>query len=319
VGNIDPDADEYINAKAMKGKIDHSSAGAQLIWQTLSNKGQIESIVAQVLALCIASHHSGLIDNLTSNKKSLGENSFSKRLAKNDDKTHLQEAMEKMDLSIRQRYKSLIKDPKLISHFQEVITSILKKQSQYPVLAQFHSGLVVRFLFSCLIDADRQDSADFESPDSAKQRQNSSYKDFSLLLKRLENRLSGFTIDSDVNNIRHQISNECLQAAEREQGIFTLSVPTGGGKTLASLRFALRHAEKHKLDRIIYIVPFTSIIDQNAQDARKTLDDSKGDIVLEHHSNLASDKQTYRNKILSENWDAPIIYTTSVQFLETLF
>ncbi len=326
VGNIDPDADEYTNAKAMKGKIDHSSAGAQLIWQTLSNKGQIENIVAQVLALCIASHHSGLIDNLTSNKKSTGEDSFSKRMAKSDDKTHLQEATEKMDLSIEQRYKRLIEDPKLIRYFQKVMANIIKEQHQFPVLAQFHSGLVVRFLFSSLIDADRQDSADFENPDDAKQRQNNNYKDFSQLFKRLENRLSSFKIDSSVNKIRNQISNECLQAAERKQGIFTLSVPTGGGKTLASLRFALRHAEKYKLDRIIYIVPFTSIIDQNAQDTRETLEDEDGTIVLEHHSNISfedkegvSEKHIYRNKILSENWDAPIVYTTSVQFLEALF
>ncbi len=326
VGNIDPDADEYTNAKAMKGKIDHSSAGAQLIWQTLSNKGAIEGIVAQVLALCIASHHSGLIDNLTANKKSTGEDRFSKRMAKSDDKTHFQEAIEKMDLSIEQRYKRLIEDPKLISHFQKVMANIIKEQNQFPILLQFHSGLVVRFLFSCLIDADRQDSADFENPDDAKQRQNNRYKGFSQLFKRLENRLSSFKIDSSVNKIRNQISNECLQAAEREQGIFTLSVPTGGGKTLASLRFALRHAEKYNLDRIIYIVPFTSIIDQNAQDARETLEDKDGTIVLEHHSNITfedkdgvSEKHIYRNKILSENWDAPIVYTTSVQFLEALF
>ncbi len=319
VGNINPDADEYTDSKAMKGKIDHSSAGAQLIWQTLANKGQVENIVAQVLALCIASHHSGLIDNITSNKKSTGEDSFSKRMAKEDDKTHLKEALANMEKNIESRYLKLIESPELINNFQNALTNIVKKLDNNLALFQFHSGLLIRFLFSCLIDADRQDSADFESPETAKQRQNNSYITFSQLLERLESRLSSFKIDSDVNKIRHQISNECLTAAERQQGIFTLSVPTGGGKTLASLRFALRHAEKYKLDRIIYIVPFTSIIDQNAQDARKTLGDTHGDIVLEHHSNLAPENQTYYNKILSENWDAPIVYTTSVQFLETLF
>lgn len=319
VGNIDPDADEYTNAKAMKGKIDHSSAGAQLVWQILSKRGQVEHCVAQVLALCIASHHSGLIDNLTSNKKSTGEDSFSKRMVKKDDKTYLQEALTNIDESIEKHYLELINNPLLISSFQDVLTTIGKSQSINSSLFHFHSGLLIRFLFSCLIDADRQDSADFESPETAKQRQNNQYKSFSQLRERLEHRLSGFKIDSEVNKIRHQISCECLQAAERDQGIFTLSVPTGGGKTLASLRFALRHAEKHKLDRVIYIVPFTSIIDQNAQDARKTLEDSDGDIVLEHHSNLTPENQTYYNKILSENWDAPVIYTTLVQFLESLF
>lgn len=319
IGKVNPDVDDYIDAKAMKGKVDHSTAGAQLIWQTLSTKGQIERVVAQVLSLCIASHHSGLIDNLTANNKSLGNDTFSKRMQKADKKTHLLEVTSKMDASIEERYKQLINDSKLISHFQQVVKNIIEKQKQYPHLIAFHAGMLIRFLFSCLIDADRQDSADFENPSVAKQRQNNVYEMFSILRNRLENRIAGFTINSNINKVRHQISNECLQAAERKQGIFTLSVPTGGGKTLASLRFALRHAEKYKLDRIIYIVPFTSIIDQNAQDARKTLLDDTGDIVLEHHSNLSPDKQTYRNKILSENWDAPIIYTTSVQFLETLF
>ena len=320
-GNIDPDADEYLDAKAMKGKVDHSSAGAQLIWQTLSSKGEVEKLIAQVLALCIASHHSGLIDNISCNKKSLGKDVFSKRMAKCDDKTHLQEVIKKMDTKVKAQYQALIADSALISSFKKAIQKIAEKYNSRE-LFQMQAGLLTRFLFSCLIDADRLNSADFEYPEDAKKRQNNNYTDFSQLLTRLEKRLSGFTTPSDVNTIRQQISNECLQAAERKQGIFTLSVPTGGGKTLASLRFALRHAEKYQLDRIIYIVPFTSIIDQNAQDARKTLLDTDGNIVLEHHSNLIQEKeneQHYLNKILSENWDAPIIYTTSVQFLETFF
>ena len=105
-------------------------------------------------------------------------------------------------------------------------------------------------------------------------------------------------------------------------GVFTLTVPTGGGKTLASLRFALHHANKHKLDRLIFIIPYTSIIDQNARVVRDILEVEKNDqgkFVLEHHSNLLPELQNWKTKILSENWDAPIIYTTSVQFLETLF
>jgi len=105
-------------------------------------------------------------------------------------------------------------------------------------------------------------------------------------------------------------------------GVFTLTVPTGGGKTLASLRFALHHANKHKLDRLIFIIPYTSIIDQNARVVRDILEVDKrdqGKFVLEHHSNLLPELQNWKTKILSENWDAPIIYTTSVQFLETLF
>ena len=99
-------------------------------------------------------------------------------------------------------------------------------------------------------------------------------------------------------------------------------MPTGGGKTLAGLRFALHHAEQRGLDRIVNVIPFTSIIDQNAAVVRNILEVSAGDrgrIVLEHHSNLTPEQQTWREKILSENWDAPVVYTTMVQFLEALF
>ena len=126
-----------------------------------------------------------------------------------------------------------------------------------------------------------------------------------------------------MDEIRCSISNACLQAAERPKGIYTLTVPTGGGKTLASLRFALNHALKHsppdrdgQIERIIYVIPYTTIIDQNAAEIRSILGD---DNVLEHHSNLVPDKDTWRNRVLSENWDALVVFTTSVQFLNALF
>jgi CRISPR-associated endonuclease/helicase Cas3 len=113
-----------------------------------------------------------------------------------------------------------------------------------------------------------------------------------------------------------------LNAAGRPKGIYTLSVPTGGGKTLASLRFALHHAHKYRMARVIYVVPFTTIIDQNAQIVRGVLETKEvpaGSVVLEHHSNLTPGKQDYRHKLLAENWDAPVVFTTSVQFLDALF
>ena len=104
--------------------------------------------------------------------------------------------------------------------------------------------------------------------------------------------------------------------AGEDQGIFSLSVPTGGGKTLSSLAFALEHAIKHKLDRIIYVIPYTSIIEQNADVFRNAVGD---DQVVEHHSNLEENDSTPKSRLACENWDAPIIVTTSVQFFESLF
>ncbi|MES2219564.1 MAG: CRISPR-associated helicase Cas3' [Acidobacteriota bacterium] len=125
-----------------------------------------------------------------------------------------------------------------------------------------------------------------------------------------------------MNSLRRQVSTHCLEGAERPKGIYTLTVPTGGGKTLASLRFALHHAQHHGMERVIYVSPYISIVDQNAQIVRKVLEPEEcafASIVLEHHSNLTPDKESWRGGVLAENWDAPVVFTTAVQILETLF
>lgn len=322
-GMIDPDADDYVDAKGKKGKVDHSTAGAQAIWDELSKQGQSQSITAQILALCIASHHSGLIDCIEATPKATVWDKFSGRMKKPEDRAHLQEALSKMDEDIRQRFRVLIESATLHTSVINTLVDINKKNQGSALTVSFKQGLLIRLLFSCLIDADRVDTADFESPVAARKRLNGRYTAFSTLIDRLETKLASFKADTDVNKIRKQISDHCLQRAGSKPGIFTLSVPTGGGKTLASLRFALNHAQTHELERIIYIIPFTSIIDQNAEETRKILEPQgcgdEGNIVLEHHSNLTPEEQTWKTKILSENWDAPVVYTTMVQFLETLF
>ncbi len=171
-------------------------------------------------------------------------------------------------------------------------------------------------LFSCLIDADRVDSADFEKPVAARFRQHNNYAPWSDLIDRLENRLTLFSSEGSVNVLRRQVSTHCLEAAGRPKGIYTLTVPTGGGKTLASLRFALHHAKVHEMERVIYVSPYISIVDQNAQIVRDVLEPKECDfasIVLEHHSNLTPDKESWRGGVLAENWDAPVVFTTAVQ------
>ncbi len=211
----------------------------------------------------------------------------------------------------------------LISTVRKLIAEICRRNESETVI-HFKVGLLVRYLFSCLIDADRIDTADFGHPVVAKQRLRGRYEDWTVLQERLERKLADFSGGGHVDELRRQVSDHCLGAAERDRGIFSLTVPTGGGKTLASLRFAVSHAARHKMDRIIFVIPFTSIIDQNAEEIRKILEDERdgaipGSIVLEHQSNLIPERQTWRNKTLSENWDAPIVFTTSVQLLETLF
>lgn len=321
-GLINQDEDEYVDSQGLKGKIDHSTAGSQYIWNFAKGKSSKEQIAAQLLALCIASHHSGLIDCLTID----GENVFNRRMAKADNKTHLAEALSKAEPEIVEKVKMFLDDPECFGGLLQKLKEIaIQEKSEKSIKTQFQAGLMIRMLYSCLIDADRLDTATFENPKDAKKRQNGKYISWDLLINRLEDKYIEFERNPNktkVDNLRKLISDACFDRSSDNTGVFTLTVPTGGGKTLASLRFALHHAQKHKLDRIIYVIPFTSIIDQNAQVVRNILEIEKnevGRIVLEHHSNLMPDIQNWKNKILTENWDAPIIYTTSVQLLETLF
>lgn len=319
-GLINQDEDEYVDSQGLKGKIDHSTAGAQYIWNFTKGKSIQEQIATQLLALCVASHHSGLIDCLTID----GENDFNRRMAKADNKTHLEETLKKSETEIIGKIINLMNDPECFGGVLQSLKKIAQSEKN-ETLIRFQSGLMIRMLFSCLIDADRLDTSNFENPKYVINRHNGDYISWELLIERLEKKLKKFDAKPEknkVDNLRKIISDECFKRSSDKTGVFTLTVPTGGGKTLASLRFALHHANNHNLDRIIFVIPFTSIIDQNAQVVRDILETEtkeEGQIVLEHHSNLLPEIQNWKSKILTENWDAPVIYTTSVQLLETMF
>lgn len=327
VGVINPDEDEYVDARGLKGKVDHSTAGAQFVWQKLSESGDQGRLAGQMLALCIASHHSGLIDCLSSGVTGVGEDVFTRRMDKPEGRAHLREVASKMDAAIADRVRALVGQPSLVDGIQQAIRQIAgnaKDPTQSSSSKFFKLGLLVRFLFSCLIDADRIDTANFESRRAKRTRPSGRYEGWDVLVERLEKHMRQFKNESPVDPLRRRISEQCRSRATDKQGVFTLTVPTGGGKTLASLRFALHHAEKHKLDRVIYVVPYTTIIDQNAKVVRDILESAvegvaQSSVVLEHHSNLTPEQQGWREKMLSENWDAPVVFTTSVQLLESLF
>lgn len=178
----------------------------------------------------------------------------------------------------------------------------------------------VRMLFSCLVDADFLDTEQFRTG----QTREPAKLDASLLLDRLQTHRNKFDASSELNQLRNGVFEDCLAKASEPPGFFTLTVPTGGGKTLSGMAFALEHARLHGMRRVIVVIPYLSIIEQNAAQYRKVLDSEEDGIVIEHHSAIAAgDDEEKRarspEEIAAENWDAPIIVTTSVQFIESLF
>ena len=302
--------------KSLRGTVDHSSAGAQTIWRAFDLRSGKERLIGQMLALCIASHHSpsGLIDCIAPD----GEDNFSRRMDSDDAKTHYTEVHENVEEPIIKRAVDIF--PLLTKNIEDFIARICRIDKDAATV-QFKIGFLTRFLFGCLIDADRSDTADSFNSGTAYRRQHGVYVEWPVLIGLLENHLASFRPDTPMNQIRAEISDHCLGAANRAKGIFTLTAQTGGGKTLGALRFALHHAQKWNMNRIIYVSPYTSIIDQNAQAVRDILEKNRifSSVVLEHHCNLTPDERTWKSQILSENWDSPVVFTTFVQLLEAMF
>ena len=187
-------------------------------------------------------------------------------------------------------------------------------------------AFMLRYLFSSLVDSDFLATEAFMQPNRKSLRQPWPADIIEQMLTTLETHLTTkfakFT-PSNVNQARETVRLDCEKAASHPPGFFSLTVPTGGGKTLSSLLFALRHAQKHGLRRIIFVIPFTSIITQNAdvfRDAFALLSKALGrEIVLEHHSKFDPAKETEANRLTAENWDSPLIVTTNVRFFESLY
>jgi len=263
-------------------RVNHSSAGAALAEQ------RFNIATGLVLAYLAAGHHAGLPDWYSN---STGNAALTVRLEEGRD--HLA-SIDVFSGIIARELLALDKPP-----------SFVKSEN-------FH--LWVRMLFSCLVDADFLDTEAFMQSEQAVIR--SQFLSLDVLKQRLDQRLATFKTNPPINDVRHEILCACRSAALHPPGMFSLTVPTGGGKTLSSLAFALEHALHHGKRRIIYVIPYTSIIEQTAAVFAGIFG---ADNVVEHHSNLDPDHETQRSRLAAENWDAPIIVTTNVQFFESLF
>ncbi len=183
-------------------------------------------------------------------------------------------------------------------------------------------ALWVRLVFSAPVDADFLDTEAYMDLGKAKRR--AMTFDIAQLREACAAHLDSLTRlapDTLVNRIRANVLGQCRSKASLEPGLFSLCVPTGGGKTLSSLAFALDHAQKYRKRRVIYAIPYTSIIEQTADVFRSVFASLGDDVIVEHHSNAESEpnQETSRSRLASENWDSPIVVTTNVQLFESLF
>lgn len=181
-------------------------------------------------------------------------------------------------------------------------------------------SFIIRMLYSCLVDADYLDTESFMRYGAVSR---SGYDDLGTLLIKLKKHIDPWLKpNNELNKLRCNVLKACIEEGQHERGLFSLTVPTGGGKTVSSLAFALEHAIKNGLDRLIYVIPYTSIIEQTADVFRKILGENN---VVEHHSGAAievpegADSLKQFHALATENWDAPIIVTTAVRFFESIY
>jgi CRISPR-associated endonuclease/helicase Cas3 len=305
--------------KDSPSKVDHSSAGAQWILSILCSRAEqigdgeikrIAKLIARMISHCVVGHHSGLLNGI-----SVGEGtSLEHRLTKTVEpylNNITPEISKKTDFLV-----NLLLSEQSLNYICRWIDSDGNISGRDAYSLQF----AIRMLFSALVDADRLDSEQAGNPDQWKTRISTKKDTFPVLLKKLEDHIETLPSNGTVNKVRKEVSEQCKHAASNKPGFFDLTVPTGGGKTFASLRFALHHAIKYGMQRVLYVMPYTTIIDQNADEFRKVLDPDNGSYnVLEHHSNMEPKEETPESDLLADNWESPIIVTTSVQFFESFY
>jgi len=276
-------------------RVDHATAGAKIAIKKWGHFGK-------VMAYIIAGHHVGLANGIDSEK----------------DRSTLDD-----------RLKKTI--PELDKIWGEEIA--LPDQLSFPSFKPtgFQTAFLIRMLFSCLVDADFIDTEKFYQELEGNQKKRGNHPPLKKLQQTLNSHLEDLRNNvvsnstGTVNELRQEVLDYSRKQALLPPGLFSLTVPTGGGKTLTSMAFALDHAIEHQLRRVIYVIPFTSIIEQNAKVFRDVFKELGDDIVIEHHSAFDDekfkDKQETKDKLrlAMENWDAPVVVTTAVQFFESLF
>ncbi len=302
--------DEEAQNETAKGRPNHSTAGAVLSFDKIKKYD-----IARILAYIIGGHHAGLPDWYPDYAGGDLQNRLFKNNTLNIDELNIIKSIDEAAEFIKERLP--ISPPLGIPN---------------PMKHAEHLHLWIRMLFSCLVDADYLDTEKFMKPEQAEFRGNyPQIKELKLYFDKFIKKKQRGSSSQPINLKRNEILEACREKASLESGFFSLNVPTGGGKTLSSMAFALGHALHYGKKRIIMAIPYTSIIEQTAKvykygtdndDEIKNLSPEDWlfgeDAVLEHHSNIDPADETNASKLATENWDAPIIVTTNVQLFESL-
>lgn len=311
------------------GSVDHSSAGGLLLFERYyqsTSSVNISKILIESVSNAIFSHHDQLKDMLQRGEDSPFWNRRHKKIDEGDYERAKErffteimtcEELDEYVLRAEQEYQKLVKKAE---HLQMKYNSVNR-------IYWLHT-LLTKYIFSTLLEADRTNSRMFENDEEDINQDID--QDNQLLFRehqsKLENYISKFKKDTKINELRAAMSQNCFDFATNAPGIYTLSIPTGGGKTLAGMRFALRHALKYEKKRIFYFAPFTTVIEQNVDAVEKAIGKNQ---ILEHHSNVIQDatikdingekEDIEEIKLLKETWQAPVIFSTLVQFLNVFY
>lgn len=297
-----------------RGSVIHTFAGVRYLLEQFHSSGgklQTSDICAELLAVSIGSHH-GLIDLWDERH----QNGFAHRLARQPEYDRHAIADFHVQCAEPDEIQRLFcaADSEIIHFYQNKLAPYQRNNKE----AFFALGMLARLLTSAVVDADRTDTRRFMQNAAYPKR---SWPQWDACVAQINAYVAALPNDAPIQAARRSFSDHCAMAAERETGLYRLDLPTGGGKTLAALRFAAIHAKKRGLRRIIYTAPLLSIIEQNAQVIRQAIDGTA--TVLEHHSNLLRDEfgaeELSQAELLQENWDAQVVITTFVQLLNTLF
>lgn len=300
--------------QSKRGSVIHTFQGCRFLLERFHGaENAYQALTAELLAYVVGAHH-GLFDCVDSGRR-IG----------------LQYRTEKQNIQYEEAAAAFLADCADTTEIDELFSKAAAEleglmeciDRQYPEDDSycFAVGMLVRLLLSAVIEGDRRDTAEFMNDAAFPTWPDDMRPIWNERLQFMEERLGEFAADTPVAKARQTISEQCKNFAGNPGGIYRLNVPTGGGKTLSSLRYALAHAAKFNRKRLIFTAPLLSILEQNAKVIHEFIGDDS--LILEHHSNVVQTAQTQEaldeRELLTQTWDSPVIITTMVQLLNTLF